>query len=166
MPADVVLRAAQPNDAAAIAEIYNDAILTSTATFDTQPKTTEERLAWLKAHDERQPVLVAEIDGRVIGWASLSKWSDRPAYADTVESSSYVASEYRGQGVGRALKVELIARAKELGLHTIIARTAQGSEASLHLNQSLGFVMVGTLREVGKKFGRRLDVHILQLMLK
>lgn len=162
---ETVIRRALLGDASAIAEIYNEAILTTTATFDTETKTEEDRRAWLEAHDERHPVLVAELDGQVVGWASMSKWSDRPAYADTAESSFYVSENWRGRGIGRALKERLIAEAKAAGMHTLIARVAQESVASLHLNQSVGFVLVGTLREVGLKFGRRLDVHILQLML-
>ena len=161
----IVIRRAVTSDARAIAEVYNEAILTTTATFDTEVKTEEDRRAWLEAHDERHPVLVAEQNGEVVGWASLSKWSDRPAYADTAESSFYVAEQFRGQGIGRALKERLIADARQAGFHTLLARVAEESTASLHLNQSVGFVLVGTMREVGLKFGRRLNVHILQLML-
>jgi phosphinothricin acetyltransferase len=161
----IIIRRAQPSDARAIADIYNEAVLGTTATFDTEPKTEQDRLAWLQNHDERHPVIVAERDGRVIGWAALSKWSDRPAYADTAESSCYVAEGYRGQGVGRVLKRRLIEEARRAGLHTILARVAEGSAASMHLNESLGFTLVGTMREVGLKFGRRLDVHLLQLVL-
>lgn len=116
-------------------------------------------------HDGRHPVLVAERDTQVVGWAALSPWSDRPAYADTAESSCYVAEGWRGQGVGRALKERLIEEARRAGLHTILARVAGESAASLHLNESLGFVRIGTMREVGLKFGRRLDVHLMQLLL-
>lgn len=166
MPAKpFVIRRAAEIDAAAIAEIYNEAIRTTTATFDTEEKTAAERAAWLRAHDDGHPVFVAECAGQVVGWAALSKWSDRPAYAQTAESSFYVAAAHRGGGIGRALKEQLITAARELGMHTIIARVAQDSAASLHVNQSLGFVHIGTLREVGLKFGQRLDVHILQLML-
>ena len=159
------IRRATLADAAAIAAIYNEAVRTTTATFDTEEKSAADREAWLLAHDDNHPVFVAERDGQVVGWAALSKWSDRPAYAQTAESSFYVAAGHRGGGIGRALKLHLIAAARELGLHTIIARVAEESTASLHLNQALGFVHVGTLREVGLKFGKRLDVHILQLML-
>ena len=159
------IRRATLADAAAIAAIYNEAVRTTTATFDTEEKSAANREAWLLAHDDNHPVFVAERDGQVVGWAALSKWSDRPAYAQTAESSFYVAAGHRGGGIGRALKLHLIAAARELGLHTIIARVAEESTASLHLNQALGFVHVGTLREVGLKFGKRLDVHILQLML-
>ncbi len=106
-----------------------------------------------------------KLDGQVAGFASLTKWSDRPAYHQTVESSFYVAERFRGQGIGRALKQTVVEEAKKLGFHTLLARVAEGSEASMHLNASFGFQSVGTMKEVGFKFGRWLDVHIMQLML-
>jgi phosphinothricin acetyltransferase len=162
----LLIRPARPDDCAAIAEIYNEAILATTATFDTIPKTAQERQQWLKAHDERHPVLVAEVEGQVVGWAALSRWSDRPAYDRTAETSFYVKSEHRGRGIGRQLKAAIVAQARRLGFHSLIARVAEGSQESLHLNAQAGFVHVGTLKEVGFKFGRWLDVHILQLMLE
>ncbi|MFO1095610.1 MAG: N-acetyltransferase family protein [Planctomycetaceae bacterium] len=152
-------------DAPAIADIYNEAILTTTATFDTEPKSVEERTGWLESHDDRHPVLVAEVDGRVVGWAALSPWSDRCAYADTAETSFYVHSAHRGRGIGRGLKAAIIEEARRLKYHTLIARVAEESSESIHLNEAAGFVHVGTLREVGRKFGRRLSVHIMQKML-
>jgi phosphinothricin acetyltransferase len=162
----VLIRRACLSDVPAITAIYNEAILTTTATFDTEPKTIEERAAWLSAHDERHPVLVAVIGDNVVGWACLSKWSDRPAYDGTAETSFYVAAEHRGRGIGRKLKEAIIAESRRLGYHTLIARVAEGSEASRHLNDSAGFVHVGTLREVGRKLGRWLDVDVMQLMLE
>jgi L-amino acid N-acyltransferase len=159
------LRYAHPGDVLAITAIYNEAILTTTATFDLEPKSFEEQIEWFRSHDERHPIFVAELDGTVVGWASLSEWSERRAYADTAETSFYVKSEFRGQGIGRTLKEAIIAEAQRLRFHTLIARVAEGSEESLHLNQSCGFVLVGTLKEVGYKFNRFLDVHILQKML-
>lgn len=159
------LRLAAPADVAAITEIYNEAIRTTTATFDTEPKSEEERQRWLESHDSRHPVLVAEVNGVVAGWASISSWSDRPAYNDTAETSMYVKSEHRGQGIGRKLKQAVIEEARRQGFHTLIAGVAEGSDASLHLNESFGFEHVGTFREVGFKFGKLLDVQYLQLML-
>jgi phosphinothricin acetyltransferase len=162
----VTIRPVEMSDAGAIADIYNEAILATVATFDTEPKTIEDREQWLQSHDERHPVLVAVVDDYVVGWASLTVWSERPAYADTAETSFYVHSTQRGRGIGRKLKEAIIDDARRLGFHTLIARVAEGSEESLHLNAVAGFVHVGTLKEVGRKFGRLLDVHILQLMLK
>ena len=161
----VTIRNAVAKDAAAIAEIYNEAIHSTTATFDTEPKSAEDRLRWLEQHDERHPVFVAEIDGQIIGWAALTKWSDRPAYNQTVESSFYVAEKFRDRGTGRALKKTLIEEARRLGYHTLLARVAGSSQASIHINQTFGFQHIGTMKEVGFKFGEWLDVHIMQLML-
>ncbi len=161
----VTIRRAELADAPAIAEIYNEAILTTTATFDTEPKSVDERTKWLQSHDERHPILVAVLDGRVVGWASLTRWSDRRAYDDTVETSFYVHSTRRGRGVGRKLKEAIIEEARRLGYHTLIALVAEGSDESIHLNESAGFAHVGTLKEVGRKFDRLLDVHVMQKML-
>ncbi|HET6409666.1 MAG TPA: GNAT family N-acetyltransferase [Chthoniobacteraceae bacterium] len=161
----VTIRMAASTDAAAIAEIYNEAILTTTATFDTEPKSVEDRVQWLESHGPRHPVLVAVVGEQVVGWASLTPWSERRAYDDTAETSFYVHSAYRGRGIGRKLKQAIIDEAKNLGYHTLIARVAEGSNESVHLNESVGFVHVGTLKQVGRKFGKLLDVHILQKML-
>lgn len=162
----VQIRYAEIADVPAITEIYNEAILTTTATFDTEPRTITERTAWLQSHDKRHPVLVAIVDGNMAGWTSLTRWSERRAYDATAETSFYVHSAYRGRGIGRRLKEAIIDEARRLGFHTLIARIAEGSDASIHLNRRAGFEHVGTLREVGFKFGRMLDVHIMQLMLK
>jgi phosphinothricin acetyltransferase len=161
----ITIRQADDSDLDAITKIYNEAIRTTTATFDTEPKTVEDRRKWLASHDERHPVLVAEVEGAVVGWGCLSEWSDRPAYRDTAETSFYVAAAFRGRGIGRRLKEASIEEARRLGFHTLLARVAEGSEASLHLNESLGFMHIGTMKEVGRKFSRLLDVHILQKML-
>ena len=161
----VTIRRAELSDAASIADIYNEAILTTSATFDTEPKSIAERTEWLQAHDERHPVLVAIVDGRVIGWSSITRWSDRSAYDDTAETSIYVHSTHRGQGVGRKLKEATIDEARRLKFHTLIARIAEGSHESIHLNKSAGFIYVGTLRQVGRKFDQLLDVHIYQKLL-
>jgi phosphinothricin acetyltransferase len=166
MNAALIIRKAECGDLDAITEIYNEAIATTTATFDTEPKTFVEQEKWFASHGPRHPVLVAQIDGQVVGWTALSEWSSRCAYADTAETSFYVKSDFRGRGVGRKLKVAIIHEARRLKFHTLIARVAQGSDASMHLNESLGFRHIGRLKEVGWKFGKRLDVYLLQLMLE
>lgn len=156
------IRPAQPADLDVITEIYNDAILTTTATFDLEPKTLAEQRAWFESHDQRHPVLVAELNGEVVGWACLSEWSTRCAYADTAETTTYVKDGFRGRGIGRELKAAIIAEGERLGYHSLVARIAEGSDASIHLNESFGFQYVGVLKEVGRKFGRLLDVFIYQ----
>jgi phosphinothricin acetyltransferase len=162
----VIIRRAELADAEPISEIYNEAILTTTATFDTEPKDVAERIEWLKSHDDRHPVLVALSQNKIVGWSALSRWSERRAYDDTAETSFYVRSDFRGHGIGRKLKEATIEEARRLGFHTLIARVAEGSKESLHLNASMGFFHVGTLKEVGRKFDRLIDVHILQKMLR
>jgi phosphinothricin acetyltransferase len=160
------IRPATPADVDAITEIYNEAILTTTATFDLEPKTREDRLAWFEAHGPRHPILAAELDEEVVGWACLNPWNPRGAYKDTAETSFYVKQSHRGQDIGRKLKQAIIEEAVRLGYRSLIAGVAEGSDASLHLNQSFGFEVVGTFKDVGEKFGKLLDVTYLQLILR
>jgi phosphinothricin acetyltransferase len=159
---DTVIRPATRDDLRAITEIYNDAVLRTTATFDTEPKTDCEQQSWFDAHDAQHPILVGVFDGRVVGWVSLSRWSDRCAYRETAEVSAYVHPAFRGQGVGGQLMAAIVTEARRLGFHTLIARIAEGNEASLRLCTAVGFESIGVMREVGFKFGRRLNVHLLQ----
>ena len=163
---DLRVRGAIPADLPAITRIYNEAIRTTTATFDTKPQTLKQRSSWFRKHGKSHPIIVAELHGEVVGWACLSPWSDRTAYDSTAETSFYVKSEFRGQGIGRQLKAGIVEKARRLGFHSLIARVAEGSDASLRINEAAGFRQVGILKEVGRKFGRLIDVHILQKMLK
>jgi L-amino acid N-acyltransferase len=159
------IRDAEASDAAAIAAIYNQAVLKTTATFDIEPKTAEDRGLWLAEHDDLHPVIVVERDGVVVAWGSLSSVSGRRAWDSTVEISTYVDERHHGTGVGRALGTELIARARELGHHVIVSRVCAENVASIHLSEQLGFECVGRMHEVGRKFDRWLDVDILELRL-
>jgi len=161
----VVYRRATLADVPAITEIYNEAILTTTATFDVEPKTVADREVWLHAHDGRFPVIVGAVGKEIAGWASLTPWSERAAYDDTAETALYVHSTYRGRGIGRELNARIIEEARQLKFHTLIARVTEDSDASIHLNEAAGFILVGTVKEVGRKFGRLLDVHVMQKML-
>jgi phosphinothricin acetyltransferase len=158
------IRHATVDDVPALAAIYNEAVLTTTATFDIEPKSLADRTTWLQSRGDRYPVLVAEIEGEVVGYAALARWSERAAYDDTAETALYVHSAHRDRGVGRELNAAIFREARRLGFHSLIARITADSAASLHLHQSAGFVAVGTLREVGRKFGRLLDVQVLQLV--
>ncbi len=161
---DYAIRPATYDDLPAITRIYNQAILTTTATFDTEPKTLEDRRNWFEAHDGRHPVIVADQNNQIAGWAALTAYSERLAYADTAEIAVYVEEYQRGMGYGRKLAEAIIKAGKEAGLHTLISRIAQGNEASLRLTESLGFTHIGTMKEVGRKFGLLLDVHVLQFI--
>lgn len=158
----ITIRPAGESDVAAITEIYNEAILHTAATFDTEEKSVEDRLRWFKAHDEQHPVIVAEKEGRVVGWASLSRWSDRAAYDTTAETSLYVHKDFRKQGIGKELMEMLVIEGGKAGLHTLIARITHGNEQSVYLHERMGFTVIGTLKEVGVKFGKYQDVHLLQ----
>ena len=158
------IRQATSADLGQITEIYNDAIQKTTATFDTEPKTLEEQERWFAQHDIAHPILVAEEEGLILGWASLSQWSDRCAYKDTAEISLYVKEEHRRKGIGKQLMGAIIQEGKSTGLHTVIARIAGSNKISVDLCRSFGFQYIGTMREVGKKFGQLLDVHLMQLI--
>lgn len=159
------VRSANRADARAIAEIYNHYIAHSTATFDTELKTTEEREAWLDDHGDRYPVVVAERDGSVVGFGSLTKFRERAAWAGTVEAGVYVAAHATGGGTGPALLERLLAEARECGFHVVVAQIVADNEASLKMVERAGFERVGTLREVGYKFHRWLDVVLVERVL-
>ena len=159
------IRPATPADAAATAAIYNDEVLHSTVTFDLVIRSDEEQAAWLDARSGALEVVVAEDRGEIAGFASLSPYRDRPAYRTTVEDSIYVHRDHRGTGVGRALLTEIVDVAANRGFHSVMARIVGGHEASIRLHRSVGFDHVGVEREVGRKFGRWLDVVVMQTLL-
>jgi L-amino acid N-acyltransferase YncA len=161
----VEIRLAHLDDAEAIRTIYNVEVSTSTVTFDLVPRTPDDQVNWLQARSGAHAVIVAEEAGEVVGFGSLSPFRDRPAYHGTVENSVYVRGDHRGKRVGRQLVAELIELAGQHGFHTVIARIVGGHDASIGLHQSLGFVEIGTEREVGRKFGTWLDVVVMQRML-
>jgi phosphinothricin acetyltransferase len=164
--AAVEVRLATAEDLPAIVAIYNHEVHHGVATFDTEPWTTDGQRLWFATHDPtRHPLLVAAVDGRPIGWATLSVWSSRAAYTRTAETSVYVHQDYRGRGVGRALLAELVRRARAAGLGVLVARIESSGASSLALHRRLGFADIGTMRRVGEKFGRLLDVVLLDLHL-
>lgn len=159
------LRLATLDDAEAIRQIYNLEVTTSTATFDLVPRSLEEQRAWQADRSGARAVLVALDQGMVCGFGSLSPWRDRPAYATTVEDSVYVHRDHQGRGVGRALLTELVATATAHGFHACMARIVGGHHASIALHAGCGFEVVGTEREVGRKFGQWLDVVLMERLL-
>jgi len=163
--ADVVVRIAKEADVPAILDIYNWAILNTTATFDTEPQTLGEKLVWFRETRHPYAMLVAEREGKVVGWACLRPFRSRAAYRFTTENSVYVRSDCIGQGVGTALMLRLVEVAAENGFHTIIAGSSGDSPASVRLHERMGFELVGVEREVGYKFERWIDVAWMQKML-
>src|SRR5438309_1299925 len=161
----MLVRLARAEDGEAIRSIYNVEVTESTVTFDLVPRSHEEQRAWLVAHSGAHPGVVAVDGDDVVGFGSLSLYKDRAAYATTVEDSVYVRRDRRSQGVGRALLDELLRLATSHGFHAVIARIVGDHDASIALHQACGFELVGVEREVGRKFGRWLDVIELQRLL-
>jgi L-amino acid N-acyltransferase YncA len=161
------VRLAERRDAEAMRAIYNVEVAESTVTFDLVARTLDEQVEWIDAHSGAHPAVVAvdEPTGEVVGFGSLSPFHPRPAYRPTVEDSVYVHRERRGQGVARLLLDELVRLASDHGFHSVVARIVGGHEASIALHEACGFALVGTEREVGRKFGRWLDVVEMQKML-
>jgi L-amino acid N-acyltransferase YncA len=161
----VQLRVARQDDAEAICEIYNLEVLTSTVTFDLVPRSLEDQQAWLAQRSGAYAAIVAHDGDEVVGFGSLSPYRDRPAYSTTVEDSVYVRRDRQGTGVGKLLLAELTRVATAHGFHALIARVVGGHDASIRLHESQGFEIVGVEREVGRKFGRWLDVVVMQRLL-
>jgi len=161
-----ILRDATPDDLEAINEIYNHFVGYCTCTYQEKPESIEDRRHWFASHDAQHPVLVGEIDGKVVGWASLSRFHARSAYRYTVEDSIYIHPIAQGKGLGRMMIEELIRRARALGHRSMVAGIDALQEGSLALHERAGFVRVGHLKQVGFKFGRWLDVIYMQLELK
>lgn len=159
------LRLATVADAEAIRAIYNLEVETSTVTLDLVPRSLEEQQAYLARRAGTYAVLVAVEDKAVIGFGSLSPYRDRPGYNATAEDSIYIHRDHQGRGIGRVLLTELIGVAQAHGFHSVIARVAAGHAASRRLHESVGFAHIGTEHEVGRKFGRWIDMDLLQRML-
>jgi phosphinothricin acetyltransferase len=160
-----LIRPATESDLPAIDEIYAWYIPRSTCTYDEQIPPPEARINWFGHRDQRHPVTVAEVDGEIVGWGSLSEFRDRSAYRFTCEDSVYVRHDMHGRGIGAALLADLIERARALGYHTIIAGCDGEQAASIALHQKFGFEQVAHFKRVGYKFDRWLDVVFMQLML-
>ena len=156
------IRLARISDAESIMEIYNDEVTSGTATFDLKPRSLQEQKDWLSERSGVHVVLIAESEREVIGFGSLSRYQTRPAYSTTVENSVYVRPSDQGKGVGLALLDALIKKAAEHGFHTIIARISAESQGSIATHKKAGFKEVGREIETGRKFGRWLDVVVMQ----
>lgn len=161
------IRMAERKDMPALLDIYNYEVEKGYATFDLNPKTMEERMNWFEEHNVgNHPLIVAEEDGVAVGYASLSPYRVKEAYAATVELSLYIHRDYRRRGIAGMLAEEILAMAKaRQDIHTVISVITGGNAASVHLHEKLGFTHCGTIREVGVKFGRLLDIENYQIMV-
>jgi phosphinothricin acetyltransferase len=161
------IRAASEADLPGILAIYNHVILTSTAVYMDEPVALEDRAAWLAAREARGfPVLVAAEAGEVLGFASYGEWRGAfPGYRHSVEHSVHVRDGLRGRGVGRALMEALIPLAQGQGMHVMLGAVDAANEGSLRFHERLGFARVAHFHEVGRKFGRWLDLVFVQRLL-
>lgn len=162
----VTIVPAKEEDLPEIQKIYNYFVLTSTATFDITQRSLEERESWFHGLPEGCVVYMARENGEVAGFGAVSPWGGKEGYAGCGEVSLYLLPKFQGRGIGRLLLQELLQGARAGNLHTLIARITTENPVSLHLHRKAGFKEVGTLKEAGYKFGRKLDVTFMQAMLR
>ena len=163
---DYALREATEADLGAILDVYNDAVLHSTATFDLEPRTWAEQQRWFQEHRPPYAIFMAAAGDTIFGWGSLSRFRPRPGYRFTAEDSIYVRQDFRGRGIGASLLELLIEAASRGRFHSVMALIDGDNAVSVRLHERLGFRHVGTFREVGFKFGRWLDVVHMQRMVE
>ena len=162
----VSVRDARAEDASALAVIYNQGIEDRLATLETEQRPAEERRAWLASRDARHPVLVAEADGRAVGFGSLNAFNPRPAYNHVADFSVYIERSWRGLGVGSRILEALEERARQLGFHKLVLTAFPFNAAGLALYLKRGFRVVGTYQEQGLLDGRWVDTIIMEKLLK
>jgi L-amino acid N-acyltransferase YncA len=160
-----VIRVAHEADNPHIAAIWNLEAIGTAATTETEPRSADAQRAWLAAHGDAYPALVAAVADEVVGFGALAPYRPKPSYAHTVEDSVYVKDGWRGKGLGGLILEALIERARGHGHHSMIARIIADNEASVRLHERHGFVRIGHERQVAFKLGRWLDVLTLQRML-
>lgn len=163
----MIIRPATRADLPGILEIYNDAVLKTTATYDYEPRTLEHRTQWFEEHQrDNYPVFVAQDGaGRIVGWSALNPFHARMGYRFTSENSVYVAADSRGQGIGKLLLEPLLDAGRARGLHAIIAVIDADNEVSIRLHARFGFEKVGHFKQTGFKFNRWLDVVYMEKLL-
>jgi phosphinothricin acetyltransferase len=159
------IRPATVADAASICRIYNQGIQDRVATLETEERTPDERAEWLQARGPRHPVLVAEHEGAVAGWASLNVFNARRAYEHVADLSLYVERGSRGRGVGRQLLDALVLTARELGYHKLVLAAFPWNEAGMRAYRRAGFREVGIYKEQGRLDGRWVDTVVMEKIL-
>lgn len=162
----MTIRPARPDDAAAIARVYNEGIEERMATFETEPRSEEYTREWIENNPERLPILVAELDGRVVAWAAVQEYRDRECYRGIGDYSIYVGSDARGKGVGRRLMEALIDAARENGFWKILSRVFPENKASRSLCARTGFREVGVYEKHAELDGAWRDVIIVERLIE
>jgi L-amino acid N-acyltransferase YncA len=161
----ILVRAATDDDLVSAAAIYAEQVRTGISTFDLEPPEVDYWRHRLRSTEPGDHFLVADHDGEVVGFAYSSAYRPRPGYRLTRETSVYLAESTRGQGLGRRLYDDLVARLRADGMHVALALIALPNPASIALHEACGFDHLGTMREVGRKFDRWLDTAWYQLIL-
>lgn len=161
----MTIRRCEKKDLEEILDIYNDAVRNTTISFDIKERAMEAQVRWFEEHGEHYPIYILEENSEVLAWLSLSRWSGRCAYKNTVELSVYVKKGHRGKGIGKKICDYSLEEAKKLEIHTIISLITEENEISINLHKKYGFETVGVLKEVGKKFDQLLNVIIMQKIL-
>jgi L-amino acid N-acyltransferase YncA len=159
------IRPAIAADAEAICAIHNEGIVDRIATLETTLRTLEGTREWLGARGPRHPVVVAERDSSVVGWASLNSFNPRTAYDHVADFSVYVRRACRGQGIGRQLLDRLIDLARDIGYHKMVLAAMADNDAGIALYTRAGFSRVGIYREQGLIDGRWVDVIVMEKLL-
>ncbi|MRH92081.1 GNAT family N-acetyltransferase [Nocardia sp. SYP-A9097] len=160
----MLVRDARESDLPEILAIHNNAIAETTAIWDTEPADLAERQAWFETRIAGgHPVLVAEIDGAVAGYASYGQFRPKSGYRFSVENSVYVADRFQRRGVAKTLMTELLERARKGDVHAMIAAIETSNTVSIAMHENFGFKTVGQLPEVGHKFGRWMDLTLMQI---
>lgn len=159
------IRRAAAEDLEKLLEIYNYEVEQGIATLDLRPRTFEEWEQWYAVHNvDNHPLIVAEKDGQVAGYASLSSYRDKEAYQSTVELSVYIGPRYRRQGIASMLMEAILEEARQdERTHLVVSVITAGNEASVRLHEKFGFSFCGTVHEVGMKFGKYLDIETYEL---
>ena len=163
---NLLIREATSDDAEAIRLIYNHEVENETSTMDLVPRTLEVQREWIAARSGAFCAIVAvDTSGEVLGFGALSEYKDRSGYRSTVENSVYVRRDVARRGIGKQLLLQLIETATVSGFHSVIERIEAQSLASRGLHESCGFELVGTENQVARKFGKWLDIAVMQKLL-
>ena len=161
------IRKAEQKDLVALLDIYNYEVINGVSTLDLNPRTLAERQIWFDQHNvENHPLYIAEIDGCVAGYSSLSSYREKEAYKSTVELSIYISPDYRKRGIATALMEFILEEAKaDARTHSVVSVITAGNEASCKLHEKFGFTFCGTVPEVGMKFGKFQDIVTYSLIV-
>lgn len=159
------IRKAKASDLPRLTDIYNWAVENTTASFDINAQTLEQRTVWFSQHDDRHPLIVCEIDGYVVGYASLSEYRSKEGYKNTCELSVYIDPQFQGRGIGKELMRCVIELGRDIGFHAIMSGITSENDISIRMHQMFGFALCGNMKEVGFKFNRYLDCLFYQLII-